>query len=576
MRDLILLVYQAVVWFLSLGNKFFRVAPVLTGATVAFTIASQLLLLVGFLLPLKVVLLLGSETIPYYFPAFMAEFGRERLIVLLSVASVLFYFSHLLCDTLVARFSEQGAELLAQRSRKITIFERQDEIASKGYLRFSQALAGICFIGVCLLGMLFFYAKLALVIGGYFVLFALASILLCACSVAVRCSLSDGLGSLPKLMGSLGFLVTFSFIVLDYLFIEPIGVLAAVISLILSRQLFGKSANVLKDIAELHLQQGMLRALYFHAHAFHPERKKSGLIGIAGLDVRTNWMRESLATLMPIRPDSLSSSWISFETPELLCFVADVVTLEGMNRQILFKVFDPKRRSQAAHEASLLTQQKDLPSASFLGATIVEGMNCHLFDVTHLERVVLNDDRPGQDTVDELQSRVLATVPAPVLVSSYLRSRSRLSGRLDVASIEHLCRLYEGQQDLELLMRFKKCLPDIARIIGTSPLAIHLPDIRPNMLWRDRGGLPLLLHWGRWELEPLGFKWPGDATAIATFLGRLKQRRKDISELGFHQVRLATLCSRYEEVFRKGEYDKALGLVAIIISEYAECNRGEV
>lgn len=575
MRELILLVYQAMAWFLSLGNKFFRVAPLLTGATVAFTIASQLLLLVGFLLPLKVVLLLGSETIPHYFPAFMAEFGRERLIALLSVASVLFYFSHLACDTLVARFSEQGAELLAQRTRKMPIFERQDEIASKGYMRFSQALAGICFTGVCLLGMLFFYAKLALVIGGYFVLFALFSILLCACSDAVRRALSDGLGSLPKFMGSLGFLVAFSFIVADYLFIEPAGVLVAVISLILSRQLFNKSANVLKDIAELFQQQGMLRALYFHAHAFRPEKKTSGFIGIAGLDARTKWMRESLDALMSIRPDSLSSRWVSLDAPDLLCFVADVVTLEGVNKQILFKVFDPRRRSQAAHEASLLAQQKDLPSAPLLGATIVEGMSCHLFDVTHLERLAPDDDT-GRMKVDELQSRMLATIPVPVLVSSYLRSRPRMTGRLDATSIDYLCRLYEGQHDLAPLIRFKACLPDIAQMISTFPLAIHLPNIRHNMIWTDLNGCPVLLHWGRWELESLGFKWPGDAAAIAALLATLKRKRTDISELSVHQVRLATLCSRYEELFRKGEYDKALGLVPLILSEYTECNRGEV
>ena len=160
MRAIISSPYQALAWFFSLGIKFFRVAPVLTGSSIALTIASQLLFLVAFLLPLKVVLLLGSEKIPSYFPAFMASFGRERLIILLSAASVLFYFSYLICDGLVARFSQQGAEKLVQRSRKIAIFERQDDIASKGYLRFSQAFAGLCFTCICLLGMIFFYTKL--------------------------------------------------------------------------------------------------------------------------------------------------------------------------------------------------------------------------------------------------------------------------------------------------------------------------------------------------------------------------------------------------------------------------------
>ncbi|NER64022.1 hypothetical protein G3436_09105 [Pseudomonas sp. MAFF212427] len=104
MRKIIYSMYRprpgSSLWAIS----FFRVAPLLTAASVGLTIASQLLFLVSFLLPLKVILLLGRETIPGYFPDFMVAFGRERLIVVLSVASVLFYFSHLVFDKLVARF----------------------------------------------------------------------------------------------------------------------------------------------------------------------------------------------------------------------------------------------------------------------------------------------------------------------------------------------------------------------------------------------------------------------------------------------------------------------------------------
>lgn len=576
MRDLIFLVYQASAWFLSLGNKLFRVAPLLTGATVGFTIASQLLLLIGFLLPLKVVLLLGSETIPHYFPAFMVEFGRERLIILLSAASVLFYFAHLVCDALVTRFSEQGAELLVQRSRKIIIFERQDEIASKGYLRFSQAFAGICFTVVCLLGMLFFYPKLALLISSYFVVFSFISILLCVFNDSIRHSLADGLGSLPKFLGSLGFLITFSFIVVDYLYFKPVGVLVAVIALLLSRQLFNKSASVLNNIAELFQQQGMLRALYFHAHAFRPETKEIDFAGIVESSVRNKWMLDSLAAVIPVRAETLSSRWMTFGTPELLCFMADVVTLEGVDKQILFKVFDPKRRSLAVHEATLFAQQQHLPSAHFLGATTVAGMNCHLFDVTYFKVVNSDAANPWPVMAEEFRAFALAMSPVPTLVSSYLRSRPHLAGRLETVSVDYLSHLYEGQHDLALLIQFKERLPDIARLISGLPLAIYLPDIRPNMLWLDHEAKPALLHWGRWELEPVGFKWPRGATAISVALDLLKQRRPELVGLDIHQVRLVALCSSYEEYFRRGRYDKALSLVSTILSEYAECNRGEV
>ena len=60
---------KAVRWSVSLGNKFLRVVPVLTILAVICSVFSQFFLLIGFLLPLKVVLLLGSENVPVYFPA---------------------------------------------------------------------------------------------------------------------------------------------------------------------------------------------------------------------------------------------------------------------------------------------------------------------------------------------------------------------------------------------------------------------------------------------------------------------------------------------------------------------------
>lgn len=576
MRDIISSLYQAPAWFFSLGNKFFRVAPVLTALSVVLTIASQLLFLVSFLLPLKVILLLGRDTIPNYFPHFMAAFGRDHLIVWLSAASVLFYFSHLIFDGLVARFSERGAEKLVQRSRKIAIFERQDEIASKGYLRFTQAFAGLCFTGVCLSGMLFFYTKLAFLILTYFLVFSVVVVFLCVGSSTVKSKLADGLGSLPKLMSSLGFLITFSFIVVDHLYLEPVGVLVSVVSLLLSRQLFSKAANVLKDIAELSLQQGMLRALFFHAHVFLPEKKESGFSGLAERAGRHKWMLESLGTVMDTQGVKFSSRWVSLGAPELLCFVANVVTKEGLDREILFKVFDANRNSQALHEASLMTQQRALPAPEFLGATTVAGMNCHLFEITGYKPFIPDADNPWPDRVAEFRERSLALVPESSLVNSYLRSKLQLAGRLDAQNVDYLCHLYDGDRDLEPLYRLREMLPAITRAVSKLPLTLQLPDIRPNMLWLDAEDNLRLLHWGRWELEPVGFKWPQSSEMIEPILTLLKTRRNELSELVLNRVRLVALCSSFEESIRKGRYDRAYSLAVDIIPLYAECGRGEV
>lgn len=576
MRETFLVLWRAALWFLSLGGKFFRVAPALTSMAVFFTILSQLLLLVGFLLPLKVVLLLGSDNVPRYFPDFMLAFSKERLVILLSVTSVLFYFGHLASDALAGRLSKRGAEKLVQRNRKMIMFERQDEISSKGYLRFSQAFAGICFVAVCLLGMLFFYLKLALVIVGYFFSFSLLTLVSIRVSSSLRRSLSDGLGSLPKLMGGLGFLIAFAFIVVDYLYLAPVGILVAVISLILSRQLFGKSSGVLKDVAELFLQRDILRPLYFHSQVFSPAKKHSGFSEIVERKAREKWMLNILTTATDLQAERLASRWVSLGAPDLLCFLADIVTKDGASRQILFKVFDSRRRSQAIHEATLLSQQQGLGSPPLLGVGSVEGMNCHVFNVTHFKIAIPDVNKPWQVMVDDFRARMFALTPTPSLVSSCLRSQAHLARRLKAMSTDHLLHLYEGQCDLAALSEFTSCLPVIADYIDAQPLAFYFPDIRPNMLWFDAEENLCLIHFGRWELEPVGFRWPQEESEIETLLALLKQRRSALGAIDVHYARLVALCSNYEDQIRRGRYDKAFGGVPAILAEFSKCKSGQV
>lgn len=66
-------------WSLSLGAKFSRVVPFLTLAIVILTLVAQIASLLSFFLPLKMIILLGSEGMPRYFPAAFAQLDRDGI-----------------------------------------------------------------------------------------------------------------------------------------------------------------------------------------------------------------------------------------------------------------------------------------------------------------------------------------------------------------------------------------------------------------------------------------------------------------------------------------------------------------
>src|SRR5690554_3983349 len=120
-------------WNIRLAAKFLWAAPFATCAVVFFTLVSQLSMLLAFFLPLKVLILLGSDDVPSYFPQFFGSVERDWLIIIMSITTGFFYIFYLLAQRLVLIGGELGANTLMQRGRKLVLFEHQDALAQQAY-----------------------------------------------------------------------------------------------------------------------------------------------------------------------------------------------------------------------------------------------------------------------------------------------------------------------------------------------------------------------------------------------------------------------------------------------------------
>jgi len=160
-------ILQSLRWSISLGAKIGRVVPWLTIGVVVIALISQIAMLLASFLPLKVVILLGSEGIPHYLPSALHALGKDTLIGVLSLVTVAFYITHLAAEKLVTLVTERAVVVLLKSSHKLVLFERQDEVAGTAYQRFSRALAGGVFSIVAIVGLSWAYVDMALVIVGY-------------------------------------------------------------------------------------------------------------------------------------------------------------------------------------------------------------------------------------------------------------------------------------------------------------------------------------------------------------------------------------------------------------------------
>ncbi len=565
-------VWIALEWLVSLGTKFFRVVPLHTAHAVGATLLSQLSLLVAFILPLKVILLLGSNGIPSYFPEFLMTLDRTHLISVLASAAVAFYLSHVLAERLTRTCVERGASLLLARSRKITLFEDQEGIARRAYQRYAAGLAALVFIGLGAAFLLKFYPAFLLFLLAYDLSAFGIALALYAGSSYARSSMERNFSGAVKLAGDIGFLGAFSFIVVDFLWGSPPSVLIGIISLILMRQWMQRTSALVTNIHSLNHQRRLLSALFFHGQALtsHLGARPSDYWKLVQSPRRLSWIEEELRKMA--HPDLfvLGAPWYQTRLPGIAAFVVSARRGEGSTERFLVKLFSRGNRAMAQHEATLLAELGDIPAPEFLGASEVNGLQCHVFRGPDAQPIPAGSLKVK---ARELTARMLGTEPPPGLVDRYSRSRMMLGRRLTPELINRAEIAADGRQQRAVIQQLRERLDQIKEALAHLPLQLSSPGQTGETLALDHEGAIISLHWGRWNLEPIGSGWPvetNESQMLTDAFEQAKVRRRALAHVSRAQVQLAALASEFERLCQLEQFASALEVVPPLL----ECLSG--
>ena len=550
---------EGIRWSAWLGAKFFWAVPGATSAVVLATLVAQISMLLAFFLPLKVIVLLGSEGIPRYFPPAFAAVERDALIVWLSLAAVGFYGLYLLADRVIALGSERGAGQLLARSRKMVLFEGQDEVASNAYKRYANALAGGLFVFLVVLLLFWLYPAVAGLMLVYSGVIAAALLLGQAVSARFHELLEEHLGVTLSVLGAIGFMLSFVYLVFDFLYRDPPGLIPAIIALLLSRQAFGRLASLVPALSKLYEERAKLDALFFHRRAFVPRTQdaKKALAPLFLPERRNEWVPPVLAELTGEPwPADATLRWHQLAAGEVFALVCEAP--EGA--RYLVKLFGAKCTGQARHEATLLTDAPaGLPAPEWVGVTEVRGFQCHVL------RLPDEAEAPSQPAEAGANAReaLLPLQPDKALVERYARSRAFLWQRLDDTLLESL-RVATGGATEKHLQALRVRLPEWQALLRDTPLTFDNPDMNPaNLMEADPAG-GMALHWGRWSLEPAGAGWPTNPKAqeaLQAALEDARSQRLTLAEANPDQLILAALTAKLEKELRGQHFNAALKLL---------------
>ncbi|UYG06025.1 hypothetical protein [Halomonas sp. M4R1S46] len=561
-------------WNGSLGAKFFRVVPLPTLLIVLLTLVSQIATLLASFLPLKVVILLGSESVPRYFPASFAKLDHDVLVVLLSLSTVGFFLLYLAVERLIAWTTGKSAQRLLAKSHKMVLFENQDELAASSYHRYSRALASGVFIALAMLGLAWFYPYMALVMAGYAAIVLLVLGGIHAISPAFRERLELRLVPTLNLVGGVGFFVAFGYLVADFIFWNPPGVIIAIVSLLLSRQLMNRATGMIGDLSSLRRQRAKLDALFFHGKVLLPQnaRPEKTLWPLLQPHARLEWVRLVLDELVATASEPPVCYWRQSGVPN----VAGLDVQYG-GKRYLVKLFDANRSSLALHEATLMGESlKDLPAPAWVGTTQVQKFHCLVYE---LPEGGAPEPREVKSLVEKMRTEMMAISPSPGILHRYQRSRPMLWQRLDASVLERLSIAVSSskqQRDLESLLDH---LPRLYSVLQSLPVVLFNPELNQDTIWVPaRGTRPLMLSWGRWSLEPLGAGWPERPELLECLPEALLDAanlRSSLAKVAPAHAQLASLTFALERECNKQRYVQALELLPPILERLETINEPE-
>ncbi|MDO3385345.1 hypothetical protein QWI17_05765 [Gilvimarinus sp. SDUM040013] len=550
-------------WLVALTIRLVQVTPFRSSQAILFTLIAQTALMLGMLLPIKVVMLLGVDRMPSYMPDFLQQWSLESLILSLSGLAVVFFVIYLVGEKLATNLVNSAARDIVQQAGKVVLFENQEQVANNTYKKVVTSLAGIIFTCLVLIFLGFAYPIVAIAI--------IVAITLVAPAIPGLRAQAQKLQQPQLLMQSLqninniGFLLLFALIVCDHLYFIAPSIILTIATIILTRQATGKLVSSIADLANTASNREKVSALFFHNQVLlnHIPVPSEGIWSLLELTTRNVWIEESLNNSdWPGANYSISDiRWLQTGTPNIFAFW---VTSESRDDSCIVKIFDKTRESQSIHEATLLAcpTASNLPAPELLNTSIQHGFHVHVLGVP--AGFIPLEERTKFLELSQIFHQHLAIIqPDNSITAPYLRSHPLLWQKLNEELLRPLL-LACSDQNREDVVYLLENLSSLRQQLSSLPTALQNPTINPHTLLISEDETPISWHWGQWSLDVLGCSFPANMKGMTKIQQALEQRELADNTLNATEsvnIELASFTNALFFCMKSQRFNDALDLI---------------
>ena len=555
-------------WVAAVTRAFFRVRPWTTLTLVLSITSGKIASLLAFFLPLKVILLAGSDGVPRYFRFFIEPADKMPWIIGLSAAAVGFYALSLIATAVSKRLAEAGSSEVLQGANEIAVASKQREEAQGYYRRFSGISANILLM-MLTFGILGWINPPLLTL---IVVLVLAEALFTGGVLAYGNPLSPGatqrmirrnLDGYLTIFSSVNFLSGFFVILIPFLIGAGGNLLVAILSILLLRQGLGAVGDAVAATTNLWNRRAMVDPMVFRSRQIQKREKlvTRNLREVFGKKAREVRARSELVAAGH-EVESINSEWRDSTIKGVYTFHLRLRMLESEKKAEHFQqqVFPRGQLHLLEHEEYLFKHISRVAlHAPEVRARYSDGpFACQICEYGQ-GKAVDGDRWKGIDS--ELMTHMWAFKPPKSLIRAFNTSRPTLEGRLTPGYLERLDVALDRAAEQVVYDELLQKLSGIQAVLAAIPVYIYNPDmIRANVAMKA-DGTPQVMTWGRWAIEPIGAALPKSmqGKVLDSVVATIRERRSlGEEQLQPNHVRLASDCREFEREIAKGRYNRAI------------------
>jgi len=568
---------QLLAWLARIGTVFLRLRPLTTVTVIAASTLSRTMSILAFVLPLKIILLVGSDGVSQWFAPIVGPEGKDALVVALTAAAIISFFASIALDALTDHLAESTSHSVLQGSNELAVVGDQFGHARAIYAQYTDLVAGALFAGTGLAVAAVINPVLGgILVGVIFAQFALTAALLAKTEPArpglvARFVLHD-LGDYLKILSSLDFLLSFAVLLYPFIWGSGGNVLGSLVCIIVLRRTFTAMVEVNRTAVAMAGRKAMIDALVFRDRQYQQTERceTRSLREVFHKQARQARTAEALKSA-GVELDGLEVRWQDSRLAGVSLLAVHGTAADGATVRYQQQIFPSKQDYRIRNEDVLFTH---IPRARLHAPPLLlrfsEGpFECQLLSMGTGQLI---DEQLWAETQWTLYKALMAIEPPRPLIDTFALSRPLLVDQLTDHLLQRLAIGIDTDEEQATFEALRASMPALRATLADLPLYIDNPELRRPNVMLNNDNLPLIMSWGKWTLEPIGATIPAGMSrqALHSIVGELRSERSDITDrLSVEHIQLAGMVYHMEKKVRHNLAKEALGVAQRIVTNTA-------